>query len=94
MLGCMAVLLGYAAVLWLNVPPATKSNHVSVHGNLLYLASLGVVIATIALAIAILLRMKNRVGKRWAILMGLEAMALGVMSVSFLRESLRFFGVM
>ena len=93
LLGCTIVFLGYLFVVCINLPPLVRSNNVSVHGNMLYIAGTGVLGSAMAMTALILHPIAPQIGTLPARIVMVEAFLILIVSVVLLGQSLSFFGL-
>ena len=89
-----AVLLGYIAVVFVNLPPIVKSDHVSVNWNMLFIAGFGAICSATTLAGVVFLPIMRRMERTPVAIIGVEAAIALFLSAALLCQSLRFFGVL
>ena len=77
----------------MNIPPFVRSNHVSVNWNMLFIAGFGAVGSMLVLAAVLFLPISKRIGKVPVGIMGVEATATLILSLTLLYKSFDFFGV-
>jgi hypothetical protein len=90
---CSILFLGYIAVVFMNIPPFVRSDHVSVNWNMLFIAGLGAVASVISLAAVICFPIKKYIGRVSTGIIGVEAVATFILSIILLYKSFDFFGL-
>ncbi len=88
-----AVFLGYLVVVFVNIPPFVRSNHVSVNWNMVSIAGIGALSSAIILAAVIFVPVSIHIGKVPASIIGIQAGLILILSSVLLYRSLRFFGI-
>lgn len=88
-----AVFLGYLVIVFTNLPPIVRSNHVSVNWNMLFIAGAGALGSVIALVAVLFGPFSKRIGKASATLICVEAGLTLILSTVLLYRSLGFFGI-
>ncbi|MDA0812498.1 MAG: hypothetical protein O3C21_08955 [Verrucomicrobia bacterium] len=88
-----AVTLGYLAVVFMNIQPFVRSNHVSVNWNMVSIAGIGLLCSVIVLAALFFVRVSNHIGRVSASIIGVEAGLILILSSVLLCRSLSFFGI-
>lgn len=89
-----AVFLGYIAIVFVNIPPIVKSDHVSVNWNMLFIAGVGAICSATTLAAVVFLPIMRRMGRTPVAIIGIEAAIALLLSAALLYQSLEFFGVL
>ena len=87
------VSLGYFALVFMNIPPFVRSNHVSVNWNMVHIAGIGVLSSVIVVAAVFFVPLSNHIGKLSASIIGVEASMIVIVSSVLLYQSLSFFGI-
>jgi hypothetical protein len=90
---CSVAFLGFIAVVFMNIPPFVRSNHVSVNWNMLFIAGFGAVGSVMALAAVLFFPISKKIGKVPVGIIGLEATAALILSIALLYKSFDFFGI-
>ena len=88
-----AVFLLYLVVVFMNIPPFVRSNHVSVNWNMISIAGIGALSSAIALAAVFFAPVSKHIGKVAASIISVEAGLALILSTVLLYRSLSFFGI-
>lgn len=88
-----AVFLGYLVVVFMNLPPLVRSNHVSVNWNMVLIAGTGALSSAILLVAVFFGPVSNRIGRVSASIISVEAGIILILSSVLLYRSLDFFGI-